>query len=1734
MRVPLFSAVVYLCAAQVSAAVPVIQNGRHSPVLPVSSDAVQISAEISGAAQALLHWRKDGAAAFQSIPMSASGAAWSGAIPPQPNGTIVEFSVEATDGTNTASWPGGNQTALLRVEDSAVASTPWVAGAAPVWRMVVKASDAGQVAGGPAVRATTIIRDGTGLTVRHGCELRLLEASPKGYSMAFPAGQPWQGREAVMLSADRPHCQAFGAAVFRRAGLPVAATETIELRLNGANAAAAGAPSYGRFVCSEPFDDAWATRQFPSSPGGNLYLMDDSGTGTHGALAYETPPTAANYAETYLKLTNQAAGDYSDIIALTDKLSNAPQATYRQEISQRLDLDQWLRCIALDSLLGNAEPGLQDGRGTDAVLYHLPSSDRILLVPHELRAVAGLGGGTGTATRSIFSSGATAGLSRLMTHQDIVPDYVAKVQELLDTLFTSASLDSLLTEVMGGWVPAPEIAVAKQFIVDRRSAALAEIPQAPISMTVTGNAAAVEGVPQSANGTATVSGNFPMTQVSSILVNGQPATLNFRAEGAVTAGTWSFDATSAAGTLRRGMNHFLVEFFDGVSGTGSVIQSLEAMAFYSGGGTEVSTITAPPILTDTLAAPGGFPPAAPPANSGPWRYLAAAPPAGWQSENFDDSAWLSGTPHFGFGDGDERTVVAAPAGRAAWYFRRTFTALDPAAYTALTLRLIYDDAAIVYINGVEVTRKNIAASGVTDATWASSSRSTSTETVFESIPLTASLNRLHAGVNTLAVEIHNAQNNTDLSFDAEITATRPAAPDVRWTPAGSPYHLAQNVSVPAGVTLAIEPGVSVFFSPGRKLTVNGVLRVLGTAYGRVRFSHVPGATPVDDPVVSGTQLGPPKWDGIVIQNSLSPDNLIAYADFDNAQIEGLFGSITLIKAACTIDHCSFRGTYLHAIRGLNCSLAVLDSWFPDSYAPGTEAFAEELANDSEYVQVGGNPVSDPGFTGAWPTGGVLRFYRNTFGGVPGHNDVIDITSGKWGVTPVLDVQDNVFLGPTGDEGLDLGGDAYIAGNFFANIKKDQWVHDLANSNAVSGGAGAGASDTTVVMARNVFTRVDHAATVTGNVGIIFEHNTVACQHNDYPFTTGGTTQTVRTAVVSFFIPGVTSNPGDGAYLGYNIFFGAAGHPPGAAGGFPRVFAGADLGGSSTYETRIGMFANFIDPATQDPAIGPRHPNNVLHASWQGVTGNPAFADIAADDYSLAPQSTARGAAPHGVDYGASIPKGCYLGDVPPAITAQTSANIIIGGPGIFAFKWRLNSGAWSAPVSIAPGVFPRTGPTVRTANLVLSSLAAGTQTLEVTGQDFAGNWTPDSAAAKVSWTVDTTTPLLFLNEILTGAAGSIELHNEGTVSLTLTGWSLSDTPAVPGKFALTSPPLAAGGWLTLPASQTGLSLPAGGGSVYLFHNGTLMDFLTFGAQGPGYSLGRSGRDRQWVQGTPTPNAANNTLTAGSVRSLRFNEWVAGTNGWVELVNTDALPVILDGLHLSANLPGAPAGYVFPPHSLMPPGGFLVLSADGSIAPGHLPFTLDSRDGSLTLLDGATVLDSIDVSRPVGGSSQGRATNGSIVFFPRPTPGSVNGPTAPATLAAWLGFYGVALSADEDRDGMSSLAEYALGTDPLDSRSVRSIDLLPRAGRNPDGSMQLTFALPQTGEERPDITYIVETAANLKTGPWNAVAAKTGSGTWSGAATVTTGPAEGGFVPVSVRLTPPQGAAFFVRLRFVPL
>jgi uncharacterized repeat protein (TIGR03806 family) len=221
----------------------------------------------------------------------------------------------------------------------------------------------------------------------------------------------------------------------------------------------------------------------------------------------------------------------------------------------------------------------------------------------------------------------------------------------------------------------------------------------------------------------------------------------------------------------------------------------------------------PPLgrnLIDTLAAQvfrewiDGLPRAGGPyrlvATGAEWKYLddGSEPDTDWRQARFDDSSWRTGVAEFGFGDGDEMTVISSglpgvPLITA--YFRRTFTLSNAPLYTNLLVRLLRDDGAIVYLNGTEVLRTNLPNGSVNSSTPALADVDGDAEAQFIEAALAPSL--LIEGTNVIAVEVHQSSAfSDDLSFELTLlgymrAAARNVPPQLEMltSAAGNPFRL---------------------------------------------------------------------------------------------------------------------------------------------------------------------------------------------------------------------------------------------------------------------------------------------------------------------------------------------------------------------------------------------------------------------------------------------------------------------------------------------------------------------------------------------------------------------------------------------------------------------------------------------------------------------------------------------------------------------------------------------------------------------------------------------------------------------------------------------------------------------------------------------------------------------------------------------------------------------------------
>ncbi len=158
-----------------------------------------------------------------------------------------------------------------------------------------------------------------------------------------------------------------------------------------------------------------------------------------------------------------------------------------------------------------------------------------------------------------------------------------------------------------------------------------------------------------------------------------------------------------------------------------------------------------------------------------WKVLAATEwPQRWTENGFDAGSWINATAEFGYGDGNEATVISNATRPAAVLGRATFTVDDPDAFEQLMFEVQADDGATVWINGNPVVAQNIADGTIDASTLATRSVWGSDERAWTEYRVDA--DHLIAGTNVVAVSVHQGwSGSSDLGFDLRIEGLADAA-----------------------------------------------------------------------------------------------------------------------------------------------------------------------------------------------------------------------------------------------------------------------------------------------------------------------------------------------------------------------------------------------------------------------------------------------------------------------------------------------------------------------------------------------------------------------------------------------------------------------------------------------------------------------------------------------------------------------------------------------------------------------------------------------------------------------------------------------------------------------------------------------------------------------------------------------------------------------------------------------
>jgi hypothetical protein len=487
---------------------PLILELAHTPAVPRSSDPIVISAKIlderSNGLAVTLFYRNASTVtppAFSALQMFDDGGhndgvandtVWAATIPPQADKTVIEFYVRAVDAdNNTNYWPavayaaadqGGavltpetSANAVFQVDDT-VYTFPQ-----PQYRLIMveqERRDRYASTGNAEFNGTFITIDGTGTEVRYNTSFRERGAGSRGVEPAnqrvnIPTDRRWKGQRELNLNTQFTDNQYAGYLLSRKSGLDCEYSRVVRVYINGTNNANAGAPQYGCYTHNEAPDSEMVTEHWPLDDGGNLYRLS---SGSHQAtLAAHQPPTAANYASLgYLKVSNSAENDYTDLTNLTYVLNVVPDSIYEASVRSNVNVENWMLYFAVNTILVNMETCIAIGNGDDAGLYHAPIENKWYFYAHDWDTILGSGGGSTSA--GLFRMNALPSMSRFMTWSNFTPIYYNVLRRLCETTLSPAEVARTLDEGLGAFAPTANIQAMKQFATNRVAYVLSQLP----------------------------------------------------------------------------------------------------------------------------------------------------------------------------------------------------------------------------------------------------------------------------------------------------------------------------------------------------------------------------------------------------------------------------------------------------------------------------------------------------------------------------------------------------------------------------------------------------------------------------------------------------------------------------------------------------------------------------------------------------------------------------------------------------------------------------------------------------------------------------------------------------------------------------------------------------------------------------------------------------------------------------------------------------------------------------------------------------------------------------------------------------------------------------------------------------------------------------------------------------------------------------------------------------------
>ena len=399
---------------------PTFKNLTQSPAVPAPSEPVSVSvtAQDPQAIAGARLWYSAAGGAWASVAMSAGpNGRYTGVVPPQPAGTLVQFYVEATDGAGaTTTYPaaGRDSRALYKVSDGQ-AGPPGL----NEFRILQTPADVEllyrptNVMSNDRLGATVVStgRDGVP-TVFHDVQLRLKSGGygragvGAGWNIRFPADNLFRGvQESVAIDRGSGPFGGLGASQHElllkhiantSGGIPEMYDDVIHV------IAPRGDFTGDAQLLTSRYEDIFLDSQYENGADGMLYEFEliyySTVTENGDPQALKLPPgynavvplevdiadlgnDKESYRWNYLVKNGNGRDDYARLIEFAKAFSlPAGSAALNTATQAVMDVDEWMRVFAMTSLTGLGDTYNVD-LNHNLALFVRPEDNRVLAMP---------------------------------------------------------------------------------------------------------------------------------------------------------------------------------------------------------------------------------------------------------------------------------------------------------------------------------------------------------------------------------------------------------------------------------------------------------------------------------------------------------------------------------------------------------------------------------------------------------------------------------------------------------------------------------------------------------------------------------------------------------------------------------------------------------------------------------------------------------------------------------------------------------------------------------------------------------------------------------------------------------------------------------------------------------------------------------------------------------------------------------------------------------------------------------------------------------------------------------------------------------------------------------------------------------------------------------------------------------------------------------------------------------